>query len=505
MTDVFFCVGGLSSWVHIADRLENDHGCTISYWLSGASEPNRFTEKSPECRWHYLHDANRGVFPEFRANRTTLDREVIRRYREYESTAVRLMDRLDAGYTFSYSERKRHYFNLVSFYDGLIRSTAPSFVVFQSSPHFVASYVLYSTAREHDVETYIFTPNRLPGVGYVREDVDLPAAELVAEYERLQDETREVTLSPEREEYLQALCASPNDAEHESYGQDAFVRTPSKILKTTARIPLELLPFGSSENRLRSKSHYLKKRHTPIEHSVLSRFEYRLYDIRSTLHLRRLRLAYRELSDEPDVDRAFVYVPLHYQPERTTLPKGNVYNDQLLMIEMLQQVVPDEWLIYVKEHPKQLIKQDSHQGRSVDLYRDAVDLPSVELVDVNYPSIELVDESMAVATVTGTAGWEGVARGTPALVFGNAWYAPCRGVWQIQTMDDLEEAVKAVRSDPDLKVGDIRRFVKAVENVGFEGYITRARGEAGPDISPETNRRNKLSYLVEIARTDGHL
>ena len=49
----------------------------------------------------------------------------------------------------------------------------------------------------------------------------------------------------------------------------------------------------------------------------------------------------------------YVYFPLSYQPEATTLAFGDEWDDQLLAIEKISKIIPEKWKILVKEHPYQ--------------------------------------------------------------------------------------------------------------------------------------------------------
>ena len=52
----------------------------------------------------------------------------------------------------------------------------------------------------------------------------------------------------------------------------------------------------------------------------------------------------------------YVYFPLSYQPEATTLSYGDEYDDQLLAIEKIDKIIPKNWKILVKEHNSKLPK-----------------------------------------------------------------------------------------------------------------------------------------------------
>ena len=59
------------------------------------------------------------------------------------------------------------------------------------------------------------------------------------------------------------------------------------------------------------------------------------------------------ISVKPKLDENFLLFALHFQPERSTMPEGGIFNDQILALKLLSQNIPDNFIIYVKEHPRQ--------------------------------------------------------------------------------------------------------------------------------------------------------
>jgi hypothetical protein len=282
---------------------------------------------------------------------------------------------------------------------------------------------------------------------------------------------------------------------HQHWTETGKISSVKSILRIIGSIPSDLAAGTSYEKRL-------KPRRIRVETSDMGLLAFKWYNIKSTLHRRRLLKTYTTLSISSTLDAPYLYAPLHYQPERLTLPEGGVYDDQLLFVQLLAETVPDDWRILVKEHPRQLRAQDSHQGRSSDLYEDLVAIPGVELVDIGMSTLELIDQSLAVATVTGTAGWEAVVRGTPAIAFGTAWYAPVEGVYDVRNRQEVADAITQLHQHTDVSSGDVTRFVHAFDEVGFRGYIYPYRAPDG--MSDATNAANMFECLTQLlpAETD---
>jgi hypothetical protein len=208
---------------------------------------------------------------------------------------------------------------------------------------------------------------------------------------------------------------------------------------------------------------------------------------------------YARLARPVDLDRPFVYVALHYMPEKSTSPEGSVFAEQFLMIHLLSWCLPPGWQVYVKEHPFQFDRRGSgFQTRRTQFYDDLAELPNVQLVEVKRISFDLIDRAQAVATVTGTSGWESVIRGKPVLIFGHAWYKGCEGVFYVPTVQSCTEALCRIadgyKPDPDR----VRLFAQALEQVALPGY-TIPELAAGSGISVDENIETLTRLLLEAA------
>ena len=126
-----------------------------------------------------------------------------------------------------------------------------------------------------------------------------------------------------------------------------------------------------------------------------------------------------------DIEQRFIYFPLQLQPEMTTSSLGGRYRDQLLAIEELSRILPDDVKIYVKENPKQ-----GAYSRGPLFFHRLNRIPNVVFMPSFANTNTLIAHCEGVATITGTVGWEAVRKGKKAIVFGSTWYSNFPGVFR---------------------------------------------------------------------------
>lgn len=191
--------------------------------------------------------------------------------------------------------------------------------------------------------------------------------------------------------------------------------------------------------------------------------------------------------------RPYIYFPLHLQPEMTTDILGGEYADQLRAIEDLRQRIPPELLIAVKENPKQ-------RGfmRSEAFFARMQDIPNLVLLDTSEPSFELASGSLAVATICGTAGWEALRMGKPAICFGHAFWNRMSGAFRIQ--DDWQwDEIAGFEFDSGALEADAARL----SNTLMPGYSdpNYSAGDAAHD--PALNTQILVAVIRHLAEQQG--
>lgn len=136
------------------------------------------------------------------------------------------------------------------------------------------------------------------------------------------------------------------------------------------------------------------------------------------------------------VEEEYVYFPLHYQPEMTTDVLGGDFADQVLALETLREIIPKDITIYVKENPKQ-----TGRLRSDSFFKRIQKIHNIKFISPEIPSFDLIKNSIAVATITGTAGWEALRMEKPVIVFGSIFWKNFAGAFHIDknpNWDDIK-------------------------------------------------------------------
>ena len=133
--------------------------------------------------------------------------------------------------------------------------------------------------------------------------------------------------------------------------------------------------------------------------------------------------------------KRFVFVPLHYQPERSTCPDGGVYSNPYLFLQNIIAVIPDDVLILVKEHPRQFnfarVRNQSY--RSEFIYEQMLKYPNVRFLDISFSSKDILAHPLleGVFTVRGNIILEAWFNDIPVFYFGETLWGNLPGVYNV--------------------------------------------------------------------------
>ncbi len=486
--NAFFINCELPFWQDAAGVMENDHGWKVKYWTGTKAIRGDIAAKFPDAVFHDFHHAVKGVPAPALADHDypALDQPFLDKLSGCESTALKMMDRLGVMGAFNYQDQIRHYFRLVRYWRHAVETLNPGVVVFPASPHVIYDYVLYELCKLYGVKTIMFERTSIPGLVYPVSRFEKGNPALLSEYESRLATGKPEELSPETEAHLKKIRSPYLDGmpAHVKF-KNANLNNSLGLIKKAWLLYTKGVPVS-----------YDKVPGRRIEETEMTPIE----NLKKTLagRKRRQKLArcYESLAREPDLKKPFVYVALHCQPERSTSPNGGVYAHQQLMVELLSQCLPQGWMAYVKEHPSQFKRfQRAERSKTIELYEDMAALKNVRLVPLSFDSFRLIDKAKAVATISGSVGFEALVRGRPALVFGHSWYRWCEGSLFTPDRESLEKALEIAGSGYEVNEERLRHYLGAVEKIGVQGYIDSVY-EKVLDISAQDNARSVAAAMA---------
>ncbi|OGJ56900.1 hypothetical protein A3H22_02800 [Candidatus Peribacteria bacterium RIFCSPLOWO2_12_FULL_55_15] len=411
-----------------------------------------------------------------------IDAELIEKMRHYESIFMDAVTRLEWKRSIPHATRKRWYLRHLRFWNDYLTRKRINLYLSAWIPHELPDVILYGLCTVRGIPVLSFHSSSLRDTAFPEHAWEDSAAviqqrygELLQEYAGVTDLKR-ITLIPEFDERFRALTTVS--------GQKPFaegVRRPTereKIHELLLARPLKFLRHGFE---------YLTPCGMLRAVGALQRWK----------RIRTRRSFYDAHAIDPNLSLPFIYFPLHFQPEASTLPMGGAFVDQSIVAQLLNAYLPDNVLIYVKEHPR----ESAWVSRSVDYYKDFLELKKVRLIARHIDTFVLREHCRAVATVTGTAGFEALFRGKPVFLFGWRYYQYARGVFRIRSAGDCKDAVHAVFErgmKPTLI--ESRLYLKAMEETRIHGLMDPWHLKVTKLSDEEHVRANILAILGELER-----
>lgn len=444
-------------WLGVSIELKK-RGLFPKLWI-GWNENNEkkiITGTHEFCEFIEIENAWKGIFIEtFEEN--YLDKDILTNFSFFEMIGLKMMDRLDVFGSFSYNERVDFYRYLLNYWINYIKKNDIELVISPITPHRVFDYCLFVAAKILKVKFLSFKWT-------TKYDLLLPVSDIF-DFNLLKDEkTSDLDLD------IIEMC--------NKYRLDYDKSIPLDIIDQNKNIKNSIFnkflnnfsSFKKVKHLFKDSKSYLKEKNVSYIDSNYKNYQIKYLNYKGRRFKENLKNEYLKYSTKPDLDKIkYIYFPLHYQPEETTVPSGGVFYDQILCLKMLCDTLPDDYRILVKEHSTQFHHNfEGERGRSKNFYKHLLNLKNVIIVDLSINSFKLIDKSICVATITGTVGIEAIARSKNVLVFGNAWYKYCEGAHIVNSKKSIKNALNNFNAISDKSVENY--FRKLIANGAFRAY-----------------------------------
>lgn len=246
-------------------------------------------------------------------------------------------------------------------------------------------------------------------------------------------------------------------------------QVPFYVKSNIGRSPKSFIRFIRS--LVSGTSHYLGEKYR--QYTNIFRYEdYSKYSYSYTkYYLRSILYKYDTISSI--IDKHYVYLPLHIEPEATLSYFVNEDYRQDFLIDSIIKSLPQGQYLVVKEHPQQYGLLLEPRFRFLrKQYSNLIYLPS------NIPSYDLLKSCECIVTLTSSAAWEGLLLKKPALVLGKIYYDQCPGAIRINDFKELKNKLRT-SSFSILHEDEIKLFVARMISIFHSGCPSPSAPDTG--------------------------
>ncbi|MCV3383239.1 hypothetical protein L8T82_05130 [Campylobacter sp. IFREMER_LSEM_CL292] len=190
--------------------------------------------------------------------------------------------------------------------------------------------------------------------------------------------------------------------------------------------------------------------------------KYEIY--KQSIYINNLRKIYKKISQKADFEDNYIYFPLHLEPEASIMNRTTL-SSQLFIIELLSNLLPKNWKIYVKEHPQQFFCYENelpylnniHYFRSLKFYEFLEQMSNVKIIDIDTNSTELIKYSKATCAIAATSLIEAVLLKKPIINFGENtnFIELLNECFNIRSKEDLAKAIDKIQKNFIPKYDDL--------------------------------------------------
>jgi hypothetical protein len=160
----------------------------------------------------------------------------------------------------------------------------------------------------------------------------------------------------------------------------------------------------------------------------------------------------------------FVYLPLHQEPERSLLIAAPKFSDQIETIQEIIKYLPENYELYVKEHPTQ---GTARGWRDISFYQKIMKYKKVKFFHPSFDSKTLLENCKLVISVGGTSSFEAAFFGKPSIIFANLGYSLIPSIKKLSSYYELKQEIHDslnVRVNPN----HVYNYIKILEENSFD-------------------------------------
>ena len=431
-----------------------------------------------------------------------VDEEILKEFNETESLSIKFLDFYNPqGDKFTLREARQAYYHSLVFVLNFLKKYNPGLIFFSNVPHSFTGIILASVCKKKKIKIIFKREISIPGRFIFQNDLfetnlgknlsknNDDFKNIIDENKTFFEKFREKILTNNTHEVKKVFSIKRDRYLLNNLNKvkkfyflflfiffirQIFIYFPKVFLRFSRDVFLYLFISKKKyrnqlylEDNWKSKNKLFKDSNTLkiLRDLELFKSDFRKYDLLSV---------YSSICEQKiDIEKKFVYFALHYQPEATTYPFGNYFIDQINAIKLLSAYLPQDYYIYVKEHPDTFnVGRESWVigdfSRDKNFYKELQSIENVKLVSPNMSSLDSINKAEAISTIAGAVGLESILINKPAILFGSPWYKNCEGTFEFNTHNKCKEAIKNLVDRKPIDKNKINQFFYEAENSVFD-------------------------------------
>lgn len=169
-------------------------------------------------------------------------------------------------------------------------------------------------------------------------------------------------------------------------------------------------------------------------------------------------------------DKKMFLFTLHKQPEASIDVIGRYYENQLNLITNIWRILPDDYLLLVKEHSNAI------GDRNLKFYKTVKKLRNTYLIDNKADSHKLLDVIEGVFTVSGTIAYEAGLKNRNAFTFAPAFFNKLNTCKEVSWKDFKNKSLTTL-INPNEEGLNVNEFSNWLLENSFEGIMSDSHGD----------------------------
>ena len=163
------------------------------------------------------------------------------------------------------------------------------------------------------------------------------------------------------------------------------------------------------------------------------------------------------------MDDKYILFPLQTDAESALLIESPLQNNQVEIIKKISKAMPINYKLIVKEHPM----AKSRSWRSIDTYKQIMEIPRVILLHPDVKTQEIIKKISLVITISSNVVLDALFSEKPAMMFAENYISVIPSIHKIKNILELPDNIKKMLKQ-QVNPADLEKYIQFSEKISFK-------------------------------------